>query len=82
MVKIIVDVRDIPESCSSHPAIALSQKLNSLGKDVDSIEVLYRPQDIPDPVVSLFLIKYGFRITESSALNDNSRKVVAVRDIV
>lgn len=82
MGRVSVDVRFVPETCSSHPAIALSQRLNSLGGDVDSIEVLYRPQDIPDQVVFLFLTKHGFRVIEVSVLNDGSKKVTAVRGSV
>jgi len=74
-----IDIRNIPESCSSHPVIKLSQALNSLDGGVHRIEVMYKPSDIPDNIVELFLSKHGFKITDKRVLDDGSVIVIGVK---
>lgn len=75
-----IDLRNVPESCSSHPVVKLSQTLNSLSNSVMRIEVLFKPSDIPDNIVELFLSKHGFKVIEKKALQDGSIVAIGVRD--
>lgn len=74
-----IDLRNVPESCSSHPVVKLSQLLNSLGGDVERVEVMFKPSDIPENIIELFLIKHGFKVVEWRALQDGSSVAVGVK---
>lgn len=75
-----IDLRNIPESCSSHPVVKLSQALNSLEVGVAKIEIVFKPSDIPMSIVELFLSRHGFKVVEKKTLQDGSVLAVGVKD--
>jgi hypothetical protein len=75
-----IDLRYVPEGCTSHPAIKLRGFIQNVAeRRVEKIKLFFKEEDIPRGIMEFVLRSYGYVVEGEQRLEDGSLVLTAVR---